>query len=240
MSTSAYMNMLKGAKKAKQEGRDTFEYFVKAATTGTDAYKLTSRGIECKENVAGMTVIFVCMALIKLSSAQTERKADMILMLKSHLSALMKMRMSTGVPLCIISEEEGIMFAGEGMSLRFLNALIILESLLVAKLKGDAEYLREVWGVYSSMDLVVYLELPALLNGVLDEKEIMEYAKSVAASDPKSPYFKERSMASDLIRATVRNSGNEVEGVSPVMLVVGILLLLLYTGAVVKLSQLEW
>lgn len=239
MSTSAYLSMLKGAKKAKQEGRDTFEYFVKTAATGTEAYKLTSRGIECKENVAGMTLIFLCMALIKFGSAKPDRKADMILMLKSHLSALMKMRMSTGVSLCIISEDEGVMFAGEGMSLRFLNALVILESLLVAKLKGDGEYLREIWGHYSSMDLVVYLELPALLNGVLDGREVLDYAKSVASSAPKSAYYKERRMASDLISATLP-AVEEPKGMSPTMLVTALLLFLLYTSIVIKLSQMHW
>lgn len=230
-SSAAYINMLKGAKKAKEEGKDSFEYFVKTAS-GSEAYKLTSRGVECKENVAGMTLIFMCMALMKLESGAKEKRSDMILVIKSHLSGLMKMRTSTGVPLCIVREEEGIMFAGEGMALRFLNTLIIIESLLIAKLKGDSGYLKDSWGLYSPMDLVVYLELPALLNNVLDEEERMDYATCIESSDVNSRYYKERKMAADLVRATVPSEEESNDMI--IHVIAGIVLLTLYTVIIIQ------
>lgn len=237
MATSVYVNMLKSAKKAKYEGKDSYEYFIKSAT-GSEGFKLTSRGIECKENVSGLSLIFVCEALIKLarsSGGRGERRNEMILVVKSHLSGLKKMRTSTGVPLCVVPEEEGVMFEGEGMSLRFLNALIIIESLLISKLKGDEEYLKEVWAMYSSMDLVVYLELPALLTNVLDNNEKEGYAMAVESIDKKSKYYEQRMMASELIRATIKKTVEEKSNV--VLIVVGIILFLLYTSVVIKFSQ---
>ena len=229
--TSAYANMLNSAKKAKYEGRDSIEYFIKSGT-GSEAYKLTSRGVECKENVAGMTLIFLCMALIKLNSKSQVNSDNMVLVLKSHLNGLMKMRTSTGVPLCVVEEEEGVMFAGEGMALRFLNALIIIESLLIAKLKRDGEYLKDAWGLYSSMDLVVYLELPVLMDGVLDEAERTGYAKAIEASDNKSRYYKVRKQASDLVRVTVKDVKKEAG-----MTVMKLFLFLLYTSAVIHFTM---
>lgn len=235
MTTSAYMNMLKSAKQAKNEGKDSYEYFIKSAT-GSEGYKLTSRGIECKENVAGLSLIFLCEALIKMSSESGGGKRnEMILVVKSHLSGLMKMRTSTGVALFIVPEEEGIMFEGEGISLRFLNALIIIESLLISKLKGDEEYLKEVWSMYSPMDLVLYLELPAILTNVLDNKEKEGYAMAVESSDKKSKYYEERRMAGELIRATIKKTVEKKS--NAVMIVMGIVLFLLYTSVVIKLSQ---
>lgn len=235
MTASSYINMLKSAKKAKEEGKASFEYFIKAAT-GSEGYKLTSSGIECKENVAGLSLIFLCEALIKIE--ESAKKNEMILVVKSHLSGLMKMRTSTGLPLCIIPEEEGIMFEGEGMALRFLNALIILESLLISKLKGDEAYLKEVWGMYSSMDLIVYLELPALLNNVLDEREREGYAEAIESEDKKSKYYEERGTAKDLVKATIK----PVAEVKPAsnnipMILMGVIFFLFYTIVVIKVSQ---
>lgn len=235
VSVSTYMSMLKSAKKAKEEGKASFEYFIKAAT-GSEGYKLTSRGIECKENVSGLSLIFLCEALIKMK--ESEKKNEMILVVKSHLSGLMKMRTSTSLPLCIVAEEEGVMFEGEGMALRFLNALIILESLLISKLKGDEAYLKEVWGMYSSMDLIVYLELPALLNHILDEREREGYAEAIESEDKKSKYYEERRTAKDLVRATVRKPVVEVKSASNIpMIVMGVIFFLFYTSVVIKVSQ---
>ena len=232
------MNMLKSAKKAKSEGRASFEYFIKAST-GSEGFKLTSRGIECKENVAGISLIFLCVALIKIEGS--EKKNEMILVVKAHLSALMKMRTSTGLPLCIIPEEEGVIFEGEGMALRFLNALIILEGLIISKLKGDEAYLKEVWRMYSLMDLIVYLELPALLENVLDDAEREGYAVAIEPSkDKKSNYFEARKMASDLIKATKRRAEGKLDkraNNNVPTIVLGLVFLLLYTSLVIKFSQ---
>lgn len=227
--------MLKNAQKAKEEGKDSYEYFIKT-TTCSEGYKLTSRGIECKENVAGLSLIFLCEALIKMK-ASAGKGSEMILLIKSHLSGLMSMRTSTGVPLFTVVEEEGLMFKGEGMALRFLNALIILESLLISKLKGDEEYLKEVWGMYSSMDLIVYLELPALLNNVFDEKEREGYAEAIKSIEKTSKYYEERRMASDLVMATIKKKAAKEAKSNHYIIVLCIIFFLFYTSVVIEFSQ---
>lgn len=233
-SSPSYSSMLKNAKKAKNEQRDTFEYFVKAAV-GSEAFKMSgTKMIECRENVAGMTLIFICMALMKVESERISKRDDMVLMLKSHLNGLLKMRTSTNVPLSVISEPEGVMFPGEGMFLRFLNSLIILESLLLSKLKKSADMMKETWQLYSSLDLKVYLEMPALLDGVLSDDELGAYA---AAIEPKvegeKMYEDERRVSSKLVRSMIKDDNRS----RSMMIVLGVILFIFYTIIVIKISR---
>lgn len=238
-TTTTYTSMLKNAKKAKSEKKDTFEYFVKAAV-GSEAFKMIgNRVIECRENVAGMTLIFICMALMKAEADENVKvkRDDMILMLKAHLNGLLKMRTSTNVPLAVIPESEGVMFPGEGMFLRFLNSLIILESLLLSKLKKSADQMKETWQLYSSLDLVVYLQLPALLDGILSDAELAAYAAAIAPKiDGEPKYKKERGNGSDLVRAMIQETENDRSNRTAIILF-GIVLFILYTVLIIKLSK---
>lgn len=236
-----YSSMLKGAKRAKNEETDTFEYFVKSAVT-SEAFKMNgTKVIECRENVAGITLIFICIALIKIekSGEKIDRKGDMALLLKSHLTGLLKMRTSTNVPLSVISESEGIMFPGEGMFLRFLNSLIILESLLLSKLKKSSETMKETWKLYSSLDLKVYLELPALLDNILSAQELEDYAGAIEPkSSGESVYEGERRMSSKLVRSMIVTDDSDADGDKrPMILFASIILFILYTITVIKLSK---
>lgn len=231
---SSYPEMLRAVKRAKKERRDNFEYFLSAAI-GSGAYRL-GRVIECRENVAGMALIFICTALIKYRKPQkdTRLRDD----LKRHLSELKGMRTSVSVPLCVVPEAEGIMFPGEGMSLRFLNALIILESLLLAKMdEGSIKKLKNNWSMYSSLDLIINLELPALL-GVLSDVEKELYAKMVMENKEESEYEEERKTAGKLIlstRSKIRT--DDASETSIGIKIFGIILFLFYTILLIKFSS---
>lgn len=232
-----YSEMLENAKRAKSDQRDSFEWFLLSATN-SGAFQL-GRVIDCRENVAGMTLIFMCMALIKFNQQQQQKQPERGLVeeLKKHLDALKVMRTSTNVPLCIIPEGEGVMFPGEGMSLRFLNALIILESLLLSKLVNIGNtLLSENWGMYSSLDLMISLELPALM-GVLNDAEKRAFADIL--SDSTGYGNSERKMAADLIRSTVTNKvpqrvKEEQEDSKSGMMFLGFIFLVFYTWTVIK------
>lgn len=234
--TLTYPEMLKSVKQAKKNHNDTFEYFLRSAT-GSGAYRL-GRVIECRENVAGMTLIFICTALIKYCREFDEEEGDqdsLRTLLREHLTELKIMRRSVNVPLCVVPEEEGVMFPGEGMSLRFLNALIILESLLLARMTGDTSGLKENWSMYSPLDLVINLELPALL-GVLDDAEKEEYAASMI--EGAKVYERERGKAAGLVLA-MRSRRKEKEGgdKSGMMAVFGFIFILFYTVIIIKLTK---
>ena len=237
-----YSEMLENAKRAKSDQRDSFEWFLLSATN-SGAFQL-GRVIDCRENVAGMTLIFMCMALIKFKQRQQQMQQPergLVEELKKHLDALKVMRTSTNVPLCIIPEGEGVMFPGEGMSLRFLNALIILESLLLSKLLMNPvnignTLLSENWGMYSSLDLMISLELPALM-GVLNDAEKRAFADIL--SDSTGYGNSERKMAADLIRSTVTNKvpqrvKEEQEDSKFGMKFLGFIFLVFYTWTVIK------
>lgn len=236
----AYPEMLKNARKAKSERRDTFDWFLRNATN-SGAYRM-GLVIECRENVAGMSLLFLCMALIKFDG-KIKPADEATEELKKHLAALKAMRTSTSVPLCVAPEEEGIMFPGEGMSLRFLNALIIFESLLLSKMTTDKEnnVLKENWKMYSSLDLMISLQLPALLN-VLDDDEKSALADKLENTDGYNEGSKERAMAAKLILSTAagtqraRNEKEEDSKFGNNVLV--LILFVMYTLAVIKLSHL--
>ena len=239
-----YPEMLKNAKRAKSERRDTFKWFLQSATS-SGAYRM-GRVIECRENVAGMTVIFICMALIKYKT-NTRPEDGIVEELKGHLEGLKMMRTSTSVPLCMIPEKEGIMFPGEGMSLRFLNALIILESFLLSKISNTTKkVIAENWGMYSSLDLMISLELPALLD-VLDDEEKRVFADKLSNDSDdgdKENYCKERRVASKLIKSTVSTQifqrvRKEEEDVKFGQMVMVLILIVIYTLFVIKFSQNE-
>lgn len=242
----SYPEMLKSVKKAKKDGRDTFEYFLRSAV-GSGAYRL-GRVIECRENVAGMTLIFVCMALIKYRERkQLEGEGDLLKeMLRNHLEELKVMRTSVSVPLCVIPEEEGVMFPGEGMSLRFLNALLILESLLLTRMTGETGIMQESWSLYSPLDLVINMELPSLL-GVLTDSEKLRYAEAINMRRDGYGYEEEGKRAAALILATRELKDGKVKGKgegdsssassSSTMKVLALIFMIFYTIVVIKLSS---
>jgi hypothetical protein len=189
-----YTLMLKSAGKAKRDLRDNEEYFVRQILR-SEAYKTNeqTRVIECKENVAGLALIFVVMAMIRRQESKRLVGFDDELLedLKGHFEGLVQMRTSTSMPLCVMDEEEGTLFMGEGMALRFLNALIILESLLLSLL--DASFsTSQVWAMYSKLDLILHLQLPALLEEILDESERTIYARVLEATNETIPTSKQQ------------------------------------------------
>lgn len=234
-----YPEMLKNARNAKSDRRDTFDWFLRNATS-SGAFRM-GRAIECRENVAGMTLLFLCMALIKYNNNKNTSVDGVTEELKKHLDALKVMRTSTSVPLCVIPEEEGIMFPGEGMSLRFLNALIILESLFLSKMTGK-NVLKENWEMYSSLDLIISLQLPALL-GVLNDEEKRAFADKLENINTEGEGSKERRMAAKLIKSTItipqttQRAKEEEEDSKFGRIIIALILFVMYTLAVIRFSQ---
>lgn len=233
-----YPEMLKNARKAKSERQDTFDWFLRNAMS-SGGFRM-GQVIECRENVAGMTLLFLCMALIKYNNKNASAAEE----LKRHLDALKVMRTSTNVPLCVIPEEEGIMFPGEGMSLRFLNALIILESLLLSQMGTNTgkNILKENWEMYSPLDLMISLQLPVLL-GVLNDEEKRAFAHKLKNVDSKVEGSKERILAAKLIISTITipqtpsRAREDEEDSKFGRNILALILFVVYTFVVVRLSQ---
>lgn len=167
---------------------------------GTFKMNLKENIVECRENEAGIAVIYAVMA-INIAEYLYSVEEPLQLMkdrdaiaktahrVTSHLNELVSIRISNRSMNIFVEGKE--LIPGEGMALKFLNTLILLEAILLIQvhmilpvLSDPDELVRHIFSLYAPSDILFILQMPSVVGMTRNELKIL--AKAIRTISDRS------------------------------------------------------